>query len=164
MANNINLSDYLFKKYYKPRAKNVDIETFFTFLNIKLEDYIKNIITKHGHIKTLFTLNVVMKKYSHDEGYTYIDAYFQSAYRDFPIKYGIKKTIQEMFQKIICSFDCYTKQGSGWTLSCINYLEVNSILIVKSINHLCTKHDKSRAGMKSLYESDSTDSDECYYG
>ena len=74
-----------------------------------------------------------MKKYTMDNEYLYEKVFFQSSYHEFGDKFTIKKTIPKMFDKILCSFDCFTKEGSGWILHKICHLEIRNVLCKKKI-------------------------------
>ena len=133
MKNKLDVKTCIFHKYLKPLQEFIDIESFFTAVYKKIYKYILRSIKSHGCIKSLLTLVVVMEKYTVNNDYIYEKAFFQSSYHEFGEKFLIKEIIPEMFNKIICSFECFTRQGSGWKLHRICHLELRNVLCKKKM-------------------------------
>ena len=133
MKNKLNIKTCVFHKYLKPLNKFLDIETFFTLAFKKVYQYILRSLKIKGCIKTLLTLKVIMKKCTVDNEYIFDEIFFQSSFHEFGERLKIKQTVPHMFEKILCSFECFTKVGSGWTLHKICHLEIRNILCRKKI-------------------------------
>ena len=133
MKNQLNVKTCIFHKYLKPLQNFIDIETFFTWVYKKIYRYIYQSVKSHGTIKSLLTLVVIMKKYTVNNEYIYEKIFFQSSYYEFGEKFFIKEIIPEMFSKILCSFDCFTQNGSGWKLDKICHLELRNVLCKKKM-------------------------------
>ena len=133
MAKRLDLKSCIFHKYIKPVKKDLDIDTFLTLAQKKVYQYISKTIKKEGCIKSLFTLSVIMKKYTINDEFIYEKAYFQSSFYEFRTRNQIKKLVPLMYNKMLCAFDCYTKEGSGWILHKICHLEVRNVKCSKKL-------------------------------
>ena len=131
MKNKLNIKTCIFHKFLKPIYKFIDIETFFTLSFKKIHEYISRSIKTKGCVKTLLTLKVIMKKRTVDNDYIFEKIFFQSGFHQFGQQSEIRQSIQRMFEKILSSFECFTKIGSGWTVHNICHLEIRNILCKK---------------------------------
>ena len=131
MKEKLNIKTCIFHKFLKPINKLVDIETFFTLSLKKTHKYISRSIKTKGCIKTLLTLKVIMQKRTVDNDYIFEEIFFQSGFHQFGQQFEIRQSIQQMFEKILSSFECFIKNGSGWTLHNICHLEIRNILCKK---------------------------------
>ena len=75
-----------------------------------------------------------MRKYSVNDDFSYCSPYFVSGYFDVIVLNRVRAILREMFEKIICSFNCYTTVGSGWSLLDINILEMTIIKMKKCLS------------------------------
>ena len=131
MKEKLNIKTCIFHKFLKPINKLVDIETFFTLSLKKIHKYISRSIKTKGCIKTLLTLKVIMQKRTVDNDYIFEEIFFQSGFHQFGQQFEIRQSIQQMFEKILSSFECFIKNSSGWTLHNICHLEIRNILCKK---------------------------------
>lgn len=129
----LNMKDNYRTRTFHNRVKRMDIESFFKKLRRRLIYFIKCNIQRFGCIKVLMVINVDLKKHDNEENLIYSSPYFSTHYVTFPSKFFIGKKLTKMFQQILCSFDCYCVEGSGWQLDYINFLEIKVVKVQKSI-------------------------------
>ena len=129
----LNYKKCVFHKYIKPQPKHMDIETFFKLASEKIYQYISKTIQARGCIKSLLTLSTIMRKYTINNEYIYETAFFQSSFFEFKARNQIIHKIPKMMDKIVCAYDCFTREGSGWSLYKIRHLEIKNVQCRKKL-------------------------------
>ena len=128
-----NVKDHYNRRTYHNKIKQLDLDSFFKKLMRRLVYFVKSNLQTFGNIKVLLVLNVDFKKKNEYGETIYTSPYFSSAYTSFCTKFHISKKLRDMLQNIICTFDCYCVEGSGWQLDFINFLEIKAVKIEKAI-------------------------------
>ena len=130
----LNIRQNYRRQTFHNKIKQIDILSFFNRLLKRFIYFIKYNISLFGCIKVLMVLNVNFKKGDGEENLIYSNPYFSTYYTSFNTPKYITKKLRQMFKQILCSFDCYCVNGSGWQLNFINFLEIKAVRISQSIS------------------------------
>ena len=130
----LNIKQNYRRRTFHNKIKQIDILSFFNRLLKRLKYFVKSNISRFGCIKVLMILNVNFKKRDGGENLIFSNPYFSTYYTSFNTTKFITKKLRQMFNQIVCSFECYCVNGSGWQLDFINSLEIKAVRISQSIS------------------------------
>lgn len=113
------------KKHVPQKRKKFDLELY---LIDREETWVKNLKTllkKHKALKFDIKVTVKLQKLQNQKNFIYCNPCFRSANATILSAPSIVPALRKMKETILDAYDCFMKEGSGWTLNRVEFSEIS---------------------------------------